>query len=124
MANRWSGITVDCADPARLAAFWSALLEIPLTDEHEGPDWATVGSRSADLPRLTFQRVAEAKTTKVRLHLEVLVDDIDTGRAGVEALGGRWSGERHDYDEGVVVVMRDPEDHEFCLVQYYDAPAS
>ncbi|MEV0158221.1 VOC family protein [Micromonospora sp. NPDC050686] len=34
-------------------------------------------------------------------------------------LGGRFTGERHDYDEGVVVVMADPEDHEFCLVQYY-----
>ncbi|MEU0551920.1 VOC family protein [Micromonospora sp. NPDC005979] len=34
-------------------------------------------------------------------------------------LGGRYTGERHDYDEGVVVVMADPEDHEFYLVQYY-----
>lgn len=33
--------------------------------------------------------------------------------------GPGWSGERHDYDEGVVLVMQDPEDHEFCLVQYY-----
>jgi hypothetical protein len=40
-------------------------------------------------------------------------------REQVERLGGRWSGERHDYDEGVVMVMQDPEEHEFCLVQYY-----
>ncbi|MGD0928524.1 MAG: hypothetical protein ABR926_25395 [Streptosporangiaceae bacterium] len=26
---------------------------------------------------------------------------------------------RHDYDEGIVMVMHDPEGHEFCLVQYY-----
>jgi predicted enzyme related to lactoylglutathione lyase len=40
----------------------------------------------------------------------------------------RWSrasaggtGERHDYPgEGVVLVMTDPEGHEFCLVQYFD----
>lgn len=37
----------------------------------------------------------------------------------VESLGGRWSGERHHYDEGIVMVMHDPEEHEFCIVQYY-----
>jgi len=36
----------------------------------------------------------------------------------VRALGGQSTGERHQYDEGVVVVMTDPEGHEFCLVQY------
>ncbi|MET7667688.1 VOC family protein [Micromonospora luteifusca] len=45
--------------------------------------------------------------------------EIDEAMALVVDLGGRFTGERHDYDEGVVVVMADPEDHEFCLVQYY-----
>jgi predicted enzyme related to lactoylglutathione lyase len=120
VANRWAGITVDCRDPARLASFWSALLDAPVSDEHDGPEWATVGSRNGPQPRLTFQRVPEPKTAKLRLHLDIQVDDIDAGRAQVEQLGGSWSGERHDYDEGVVLVMRDPEQHEFCLVQYYD----
>ncbi|MER7841690.1 VOC family protein [Streptomyces sp. NPDC096040] len=35
------------------------------------------------------------------------------------ALGGRETGERHEYEEGVVVVLADPEDHEFCLSQFY-----
>ncbi|GGN11940.1 putative enzyme related to lactoylglutathione lyase [Actinoplanes campanulatus] len=55
----------------------------------------------------------------MRIHLDVTVDDIEEAMATVLALGGRSTGERHDYDEGVVVVMADPEDHEFCLVQYY-----
>jgi predicted enzyme related to lactoylglutathione lyase len=119
MANRLSGITIDCADPARMATFWSALLDVVISDEHDGPDWATVGSRHDAAPRLTFQRVPEPKTGKVRLHLDVQVDDITAGQARAEELGGSWSGERHDYDEGVVLVMRDPEQHEFCLVQYF-----
>jgi predicted enzyme related to lactoylglutathione lyase len=49
------------------------------------------------------------------------VDDIDEGVRTVIALGGRSLDERHDYAEGVVVVMADPEANEFCLVQYYDA---
>ena len=120
MANRLAGITIDCADPARLASFWSAVLDIPVTGEH-GADagWATAGSRLAP-PRLTFQRVPEPKTGKVRLHLDIQVDDIGAARQQVEDLGGYWSGERHDYHDGIVMVMRDPENHEFCLVQFHD----
>jgi len=120
MANRLSGITIDCKDPALLASFWSALLDRAVTSEHgDDAGWATVGSRLVDRPRLTFQRVPEPKMTKVRIHLDVEVDDIEAGRKQVESLGGRWSGERYDYDEGVVLLMHDPEDHEFCIVQYY-----
>lgn len=120
MANRWSGITIDCADPASLAGFWSILLGRPISAEHNGSGWATVGSRLDELPRLTFQRVPEAKNGKVRLHIDVQVDDIDAGRAQVEQLGGQWTGQRYDYPgEGVVIVMTDPECHEFCLVQYF-----
>jgi predicted enzyme related to lactoylglutathione lyase len=68
---------------------------------------------------LTFQGVAEPKTTKVRLRHDVQVDDIATGRRQVEQLGGSWTGQRHDYDEGAVSVMAEPEGHEFCLVQHY-----
>lgn len=121
MTNRWSSITIDCTDPARLATFWSQLLDRPVTDEHgDDPGWATVGSRLDPLPRLTFQAVPEPKQAKVRIHLDVQVDDIEAGRRQVEALGGRWTGERHDDDEGVVLVMGDPEGHEFCLVQFFD----
>ena len=124
MANRWTGVTIDCADPLRMSAFWATLLGIPPSNEHgDDPNWATVGSRSGQSPRLTFQRVPEPKSTKVRIHLDVQVDDIVAGREQVEALGGRWAGTRNDYDEGVVMVMLDPEGHEFCLVQYYGQPS-
>ncbi len=120
MPNRLAAITIDCSDPARLAAFWSSLLDVPVSGEHDGPGWATVGSRFDGQPRLTFQQVPERKAGKVRIHLDIQVDDIDSGREDVEGLGGSWSGERYDYDEGVVIGMRDPEGNEFCLVQYFD----
>lgn len=96
MTNRLVGITIDCADPARLAVFWSALLNVPVTHEHgENPGWATVGSHRGNQPRLTFQRVPEPKIGKTRIHLDIQVDDIDRGRHHVEDLGGQWSGVRH-----------------------------
>jgi len=58
MANRLAGITIDCADPARLASFWSALLDIAVTAEHgDDAGWATVGSRLDHQPRLTSEVV-------------------------------------------------------------------
>jgi predicted enzyme related to lactoylglutathione lyase len=117
MANHWAGVTVDCLDPERVAGFWSTLLDRP--PEPSRPGWVYLGRPEDAQPRLIFQAVPEPKHGKVRLHLDVAVDDIAEGIAQVVALGGRFTGERHDYDEGVVVVMADPEEHEFCLVQYY-----
>lgn len=121
MGIRWSGVTIDCVDVARVATFWSRLL-----DREPGPaepGWVYLGERGDPLPRLVFQPVPEAKVGKTRIHLDVEVDDIATGIARVEALGGTYTGERHEYDEGVVVVMADVEGNEFCLAQIY-APAT
>ena len=123
MQTSWSGVTIDCVDPCRLAAFWSELLDRPSSDEMPGPDWATLGSRQDGLPRLNFQRVPESRAGKVRIHLDVSVDDVDGAREVIESLGGSWSGERHDYDEGTVLVMRDPEGNEFCIVEYRPPPS-
>jgi predicted enzyme related to lactoylglutathione lyase len=117
VANIWSAVTIDCLDPQRVARFWSALL-----GREPGPSqagWAYLGHRGDPQPRLVFQPVSEPKIDKVRIHLDISVDDIDEAIDLVTTLGGRPTGQRHDYDEGVVVIMADPEDHEFCLVQYY-----
>jgi predicted enzyme related to lactoylglutathione lyase len=117
MPNVWSGVTIDCLDPGRVARFWSALLGRD-PGPSQGP-WVYLGHRDDAQPRLVFQPVSEPKEGKVRIHLDVTVEDIDAAIEVATALGGRLTGERHDYDEGVVVVMADPEDHEFCLVQYF-----
>ncbi|WP_330331333.1 VOC family protein [Streptomyces sp. NBC_00536] len=117
MANRWSGVTIDCIDVERVAAFWSALLDRPKGPSQ--PGWVYLGHPDDAQPRLVFQPVAEPKHGKARVHLDVVVDDIAQGMAQVMDLGGRFTGERHEYAEGVVVVMEDPEEHEFCLCQYY-----
>ena len=117
MGNRWSGVTVDCVDVERVATFWGSLLGRERGPSQDG--WVYLGLRDDALPRLVFQPVAEPRQGKVRLHLDVEVDDIDEAMAQVVRLGGSATGERHDYpEEGVVVVMADPEGHEFCLTQY------
>jgi predicted enzyme related to lactoylglutathione lyase len=117
VANLVSAVTIDCVDPQRVARFWSALLGREPGPSQDG--WVYLGHRGDPQPRLVFQPVPEPKAGKVRIHLDVTVEDVDAAIELVTSLGGRNTGERHDYDEGVVVVMADPEGHEFCLVQYY-----
>ena len=117
MPNVLSSVTIDCLEPQRVAKFWSALLGREPGPTDEG--WVYLGHRGDPQPRLVFQPVMEPKVGKVRVHLDVTVDDIDEAVELVRVLGGQATGERHQYDDGIVVVMTDPEEHEFCLVQYF-----
>lgn len=115
--SHWSGVTVDCRDPVRLGAFWAGLLDLPTGDALSG--WVRLGARGGDRPVLNFQPVPEPKVGKTRIHLDLTVEDLATGVARVIELGGQGPSERHDYDEGIVVVMADPEGNEFCLTEYF-----
>jgi hypothetical protein len=101
---RLSGITIDCLDPHLVAQFWAGLLGGK--PRPSLPGWYELGERGR--PRINFQPVPEPKTA-----------DLDRAAEAVVQAGGRATGERHDYAEGVVVVMADPEENEFCLVKYF-----
>jgi Glyoxalase-like domain len=75
VANIVSGVTFDCVDPQRVARFWSALLG--REPEASQDDWVYLGHRGDPEPRLVFQPVPEPKVGKVRIHLDVTVDDVD-----------------------------------------------
>jgi hypothetical protein len=112
---RLSGITIDCLDPDLVARFWAGLLGGE--PRASLPGWYELGERGR--PRINFQPVLEPKTVKTRIHLDLTVDDIDRAVEAVVQAGGRATDERHDYAEGIVVVMADPEGTEFCLVKYF-----
>jgi predicted enzyme related to lactoylglutathione lyase len=113
----WWAVTIDCIDPRRLAEFWSALLECPLLEA--GPDrpgWLRLQPLGSNGPFVNFQPVEEPKAAKARLHLDVLVADIEPGVARVVALGGADTGAREALPRGRIAIMRDPEGNEFCLL--------
>lgn len=113
--GRLIGVTVDCLDPVRMADFWSALLGGEVSESL--PGWRRVAPADGSAV-ITLQPVPEPKVGKVRIHLDVVVQDIDHAVEETTGLGGRWTGERHDYPEGSVLVMADVEDNEFCIVRY------
>ena len=109
-------ITIDCQSVDRVAGFWAALFETELREPL--PGWRLFGPLVPNGPILNFQPVPEPKVDKTRIHLDLQTDDLAATVKAVEQLGGSDLGIRHEYDEGTVAVMADPEGNEFCLVHY------
>jgi predicted enzyme related to lactoylglutathione lyase len=127
-------VTFDCADPARLAAFWASALGYEVQRPPEGFDsWPAfltqIGvpesewdTRSAAVdpdgkgPRLFFQKVPEPKAGKNRVHLDVNVGH-DRADAEVARLVGEGATVLRAMEIGPErwVVMTDPEGNEFCV---------
>jgi catechol 2,3-dioxygenase-like lactoylglutathione lyase family enzyme len=138
-------ITIDCADPAALAAFWAEALGYRVQEPPEGfASWSEAlaafgvpperhNDASAALdpdgsgPRLFFQRVPEGKQVKNRLHLDVRAAPDLAGEermAALEAEAGRLVVhgavrlERREPEPPLQaghIILADPEGNEFCL---------
>lgn len=112
---RFPGLVLDCPDPKPVATFYGELLDwkVDLRD-----DWADV--RSPDGRQcLSFQPVADyrapewpGQTVPQQMHLDVMVDDLDTAEAAVLELGAT----KHEHQPGTTfLVFLDPAGHPFCL---------
>ena len=55
-------VTLDCADPARLATFWIAALGYTVRDDMDG--WMVLQSTNGPGPLIGLQRVPESKIVK------------------------------------------------------------
>jgi hypothetical protein len=120
-------ITVDCEDALPVAAFWAAALGGEL-DEDSTSDKAYVEAPGWGGVNLWFQRVAEPKTAKNRLHLDLQVAggrhvDQDEREELIEAMvdllieaGGTVSYRSIQAGSLDHVTMADPEGNEFCVV--------
>jgi predicted enzyme related to lactoylglutathione lyase len=82
-------LVIDTTAPERLAPFWCALLEVTV-DTTIGDGQFVVLSPAKDGLTIGFQRVPDAKAGKNRLHLDLIVDDLDRATDEIETLGGRW----------------------------------
>ncbi len=116
MVSALTEIAVDCAEPARVAAFWSAVLGWEV-QEGNGYLWMSASGVPAtpDL-KLVFVAVPEPKSVKNRVHIDVNPRGCDQADE-VERLVAL--GARHvDIGQGEVpwVVLADPEGNEFCVL--------
>lgn len=109
-------ITIDCADPYRLARWWCEAFGVrPCPEDHPG-DPAALCSFGDGQVRLLFERVPEPKSVKNRVHI-----DIDAGATRDEEverlirLGASMVADHRRADGSGWVVMADPDGNEFCV---------
>jgi predicted enzyme related to lactoylglutathione lyase len=109
-------LVIDSTDPQRLAPFWCGLLDVTV-EMNIGDGQFLVLSAAEDGLTVGFQRVPDAKAGKNRLHLDLIVDDLDRATAEVEALGGRWlePGTTRELEGFRWRCMADPEGNEFDI---------
>jgi hypothetical protein len=124
MANRISELVIDCAEPERLAAFWSDVLGyVELGREDDGS--IEIGPPGGGLqPTLILSPSSDPRTGKLRLHLDVNPTDRDQ-EAELErllALGARPADVGQTGAE-TWHVLTDPEGNEFCLLRTRLDPA-
>jgi catechol 2,3-dioxygenase-like lactoylglutathione lyase family enzyme len=121
MACRISELVIKCADPDRLAAFWSDVLgyvELGREDDGSieiGPPDAGFGGPQ---PTLVLSPSSDPRTGKLRLHIDVNPTDRDQD-AELErllALGARPADVGQTGTESWH-VLADPEGNEFCLLR-------
>jgi len=110
-------VTLDCADPHRLAPFWAEALRYH-ANPYQAP-YLTLTDPTGRSPELVLQKVPEPKQGKNRMHLDLFGNDIEAEARRMESLGARRlskepvlgpTGDRW-------IVMADPDGNEFCVCQ-------
>lgn len=112
---RFGALALDCAEPARLAAFWAELLggEIAFTGD------AFVAVKT-DRIWLSTVRVEDYEPpswpdggTPKQMHIDLAVDDLDQAEAEAVRLGAKRAADQPSPDRWRVLL--DPAGHPFCL---------
>ncbi|WP_031054239.1 VOC family protein [Streptomyces sp. NRRL F-5702] len=102
-------ITIDCADPQTLAAWWAEALGVEEVQDYE----AFVVLAATSLV-LGFQRVPEPRPGKNRVHIDFSSPDRAADVERLAKLGATVVGEQSM--QGMSwTVLKDPEGNEFCL---------
>jgi hypothetical protein len=106
-------VTFDCADPRRLASFWSAAIGYELIFEDSDAALLQAPDRRG-VRRLLFLRVPEQKVAKNRVHVDLATKDPHHEVDRLVALGATKV-ERREGRGSSWTVMLDPEGNEFCV---------
>ena len=114
-------ITIDCKDPASIAAFWEAVLgwKLSFVDETGAMIENSVKLEDGEkFPPILFYKNPDEKVVKNRLHFDLTPEDQATEVARIEALGGKRIEIGQSADPATTwVVMADIEGNEFCVLK-------
>ena len=107
-------LVLDCANPADLVEFWRAALGYRVYYADDG--FAVLVPEEGNDSPLVLQRVPEPKSVKNRMHIDLVVDDVEAEATRLEALGAQRT---HDAPRSLGatewITLLDPEQNEFCV---------
>jgi predicted enzyme related to lactoylglutathione lyase len=107
-------LVLDCAEPAKLVEFWREALDY--REYFTDTSFAVLVPKEGNASPLVLQGVPEPRITKNRMHLDIVVDDIEQEIRRLEALGASRLDEGHQhFGDTKWVRMADPENNEFCV---------
>lgn len=145
MSNAWT-LTIDCANPRKLAGFWAEALGYLLPSAPAGfiswPNWfrhhgvpedewddvAQLVDPDGIRPSLSFLKVPESKAGKNRLHIDIQAGSgrqvpaperaplILAAAFRLTAAGANVVGRHEAGGELDHLVLTDPEGNEFCIL--------
>jgi hypothetical protein len=117
MTTFFTQCTFDVQDLDRMAAFWSAALgyEVQPIDEASVRLRPPLGTEPGKLTVL-LQLGDAPHQHKNRVHMDLGAGDVDGEVARLIRLGARHADVGQGDDEPFVVLM-DPEDNEFCVIE-------
>jgi hypothetical protein len=107
-------LVLDCAEPEKLATFWREALDY--RDYYTDANLAVLVPKEGIASPLLLQCVPERKAGKNRMHLDIVVDDVETEVHRLQELGAHRIDEVEQTFGGTRWVrMSDPEQNEFCV---------
>lgn len=106
-------VTIDCAEPTRLAPFWTEALGYKVVHDMGG-EFLVLGPEGGDGPMLGLQKVGEPKSGKNRVHLDMQTEGRDADVRRLVDLGATVQGE-HKVTGFAWTVLADPDGNEFCV---------
>jgi len=80
-------LVLDCAEPTSLAKFWRGALDY--RDYYADANLAVLVPKEGTASPLLLQRVPEPKVGKNRMHLDIVVEDVEAEVHRLQALGAR-----------------------------------
>jgi predicted enzyme related to lactoylglutathione lyase len=115
MTSELYTITLDAADPHRLADFWTAMLGYKVV--YDSADEVAIDKPDESGPVVLLIKVPDAKAGKNRMHLDLNPDDQAAEVERALALGATQVDIGQSRDPDVTwTVLADPEGNEFCIL--------
>ncbi len=117
---------IGVVDMPRAVAFWTAALNLVVSEEWYSDDWATLYHADGSGRVLGLQRSDSPVEAHPRIHLDLFVDTTAEQEAEVErlvGLGASMLDWRLYPPEPDFIVLGDPDGNPFCVVDLSRAPS-